>query len=201
MSKKDRKKNLRIAFSLLIMAGIVGGCGVYQMYEEYRVLFHVVGIGFSILFVLVIINGIFSFFRRDSLSKNRKDTKVATEVGMKYLERRYKMHFDTEVSMPGSRRRFDLFGQKNGLLVVGEVKTTLQDASKLCAQLMTYHNILRGKSSDKIWYVIMSSNVVDDIDKKEDGLLDALQQLRLGRKRVNILVVDTDKRKAHTLAN
>lgn len=201
-TRKDRKKSLRIASILLGMAGIVAGCGVYYMYEDYRMYFYVIGVItlFSAIFILA--DEIVSVIKRRSLSENRKNTKITTEVGKRYLEYKYGILFETERSMPGSRRRFDLFGRKNGLVIIGEVKTSLSDASRLCSQLVTYYKVLQNiPTGDKIWYAIISSNVIHEIMRKDDGLLDALRQLRLGRQRVNVLVVDTVKRKVHILSN
>jgi len=201
-TRKDRKKNLRIAFVLLGMAGIVGGCGVHYMCDEYRIYFYVIAIIGLFSIGSILAGKIVVFLKRDSLSENKRNTKITTEVGKKYLEQKYGILFETERSMPGSRRRFDLFGRKNGLVIIGEIKTSLSDASRLCSQLVTYHKVLKNiPTNDKIWYAIISSNVLHEIMKKDDGLLDALRQLRLGKQKVNVLVVDTAKRKVHILEN
>ena len=181
------KRKLRIASFILMMFGAISSVGVYISYEEYRWCFWLAGF---LVFSIVVLK-ISKHLSRPKKVSQRKITAKVTKVAKKYLEGKYEFPFEQEKVIPGSQRRLDLYGRKDGLIVVGEVKTSLTDAYKVSSQLLTYHKLMRNLPHKRIdWVVVLSEDIIKDVVRSGDGLIDGIRQLKVGGNPVDVLVVN-----------
>ena len=180
-------RKFRIFLFILMMFGGFSSVGVYVSYEEYRWCFWLAGI---MIFSVATLRSLKHLSRPKKVSQRQITAKV-TRVAKKYLEDKYKFPFEQEKIVPGSQRRLDLYGKKNGLIVVGEVKTTVTDAYKISSQLLTYHKLMKNLPHKRIdWIVVLSEDIIKDVVRSGDGLIDGIRQLRVGGDPVDVLVVN-----------
>ena len=125
-------------------------------------------------------------------------TVTVTRYSKAYLETRYSKTMYEQAPLDSSLKRLDLADTMSGQpKIIGEVKTRLGDARRVPTQLQTYSNIYPSTSVE--WFVFLPSNLVSEIERRHEGILEVLWTLRLHHSVITVCRVNVDTGKIDIL--